>query len=233
MKSIRRDITLLTANFNDPILTLYMLRSFVKAIGDTICPICLLDNSTKNYLADIVPQNKIVTVVDNTNFKLTPNYRQSSLNHCASLEYAMNNCIATRYVLLCDNDILFFPAIRDLLSSDFSGYDAIGEIGYDYTPPNRLLPYMCIIDLDKKRTDNISYFDPRRIMWQSEHNNKIHDGTGRGYLDTGASFLQDIINSQWHIYPIAISQYITHLKGASNKHKNYYGWLGKFHSLYE
>jgi len=211
------DITLLTAAFNRHDITLYMLKSFNKMMQRAI-PAMILDNSTTMPLG--IQSTPVLTIINNCNFTHTPNYGQASPNHCSSLEYAMQ-LIKTRYVLLCDNDILFKPAIKSLLATPVGSFHACGEIGWDIVPPNRLFPYMCIIDLAKKRNDNISYFDWNRICLPNRNSN-----------DTGASFLQDIQAKHWSIKPIALNDYCVHMKGVSLHQKDTNEWYKMYTHLY-
>ena len=220
-----RNLTLLSANFNQPELTLAMLKSLTKATGLPI-PVVIIDNSTKYFLPTY--NTPVFRVIDNTNFKITPDHHQNSHNHSHSLEYAFST-INTRYVLLCDNDILFKPAIKDVLLQEDDQFDAWGQTVVDGDiPPTRLLPYCCIIDLFKKKADNIAYYDPSRLML-------FHHPGARGhysYMDTGCSFLQDIERKNWRIHRTDIGQYIEHLKGVSYNGMDYHWWLNRFAHLY-
>lgn len=203
-----------------------MMKSFVKQAGYSI-PICIIDNSTTTPLPRI--NSTQVTIIDNCNFKHTPNYNQASMNHCASLEYAMQQ-INTRYILLCDNDILFHPTISTLLSNDVNSYNAYGEIGYDIVPPNRLFPYFCIIDNTLKKQQHISYFDETRIV--SYGRDASHMDIKYSKYDTGYSFLEDIQANGWLINKIKITDYAIHLKGASLHAKDITKWINKFSNLF-
>ena len=220
-----KELTLLSANFNQPELTLCMLKSFRKSTGLPIRSY-IIDNSTKYFLPPY--DTPVFKVIDNTNFKHTPDHRQNSHNHAHSLEYAFS-LIPTRYVLLCDNDILFKPDIKDVLLREDDQFDAWGETVVDGDiPPTRLLPYCCIIDLHRKRTDGIRYYDPTRLML-------FHHPGARGhysYMDTGCSFLQDIERKNWRIQRVSINKYVEHLKGISYNGQGYRWWLDKFRHLY-
>lgn len=220
-----QDLTLLSANFNQPELTLCMLKSFTKA-ADLPIPMWIIDNSTQCVLPHY--NTTRFKVIDNTNFKHTPNHRQNSHNHSHSLEYAFS-LIPTRYVLLCDNDVLFKPTIKTVLTTEVGHFDVWGETVIDGDiPPTRLLPYCCIIDLSKKREQHIPYYDPQRLML-------FHHPGARGhysYMDTGCSFLQDIEHNNWKINRVTISHYIEHLKGISYNGQDYHWWLNKFKHLY-
>ena len=216
-RKIIDNITMLSAHFNTPGLLLFMMNSLVFQLHRPI-PMCIIDNSTSIPLPIDVMQNKWLNVIDNTNYKITPNFGQCSANHAASIEYAMNT-ITTKYVMLCDTDILFFPSIRELLNQPVNAFDACGEVGWSTHPGDRLYPYFCIIDLEKKRHDGISFFDPNRIMvdcmgvpFNTTHRTIKDD---MAYFDTGASFLQDILFHKWNIEHILLDEYINHKKGGT------------------
>lgn len=193
------DITLLTATFNRHDFTVSMLQSFFDVFKN-MPKTLILDNSTDIPFPDI--PNNYVTVIDNTNFKHTPNYNQPSKNHCASLDWILHNGIETKYCMLCDNDILFKPNALSILN-EYSAFNAVGEIGYDRVPPARLYPYFCVIDIDFITSNNIRYFDKSRCM--------INNAT----MDTGCSFYQDMVANKANIKNIHLSDYVIHLKGGT------------------
>lgn len=227
MKKIRDNAALLTANFNFGWYTYYMLKSFVKQAGIGI-PMYILENSTAPS-PFVGLDGGPVHVIDNTMFKHTPDYNQPSMNHCSSLEYAMS-IIPERYVILCDNDVLFHKSINKLLDMPADSFDACGEIGWDILPPDRLFPYLCIIDNYKKKRQRISYFDAGRIVHYGMDSN--HMDKKYSVYDTGYSFLDDIMTHNWKIKEIKFSDYIVHLKGASLHKKDFRNWIAKYHNMY-
>ena len=108
--------------------------------------------------------------------------------------------------MLVDNDVTFNSKLSSLLESRHD-YQLIGEIGYDIVPGNRLFPYMCIIDLDWVKFNNIHYFDEPRCITTSKT------------MDTGASFLEDSLVYQPKIRTIKLTDYIVHLKGGTLHNK--------------
>ena len=191
--TLLHDITLLSATFNRHDATLGMLKSFYSA-SRYFMPAVIIDNSTTTPLPfDGSPE---IRVIDNRNFRHTKNYGQPSKNHCSSIQYALS-------LMLCDNDILFTPNISTLLEL-YNKYDAIGEITWDVVPPDRLLPYLCIFDLERMKHDHISYFHESRC---------INNTNGTPYMDTGASFYMDIVKANWNIYKCSIADFCSHIKG--------------------
>jgi len=201
---VYNDISLLSATFNRHDFTYNMLVSLYKR-AQAIMPIYILDNSDVTSFES--PSNNWVHIIDNTNYKHSPNYNQPSKNHCASIEYALFNVIPTKYVLLVDNDIIFQNTITHLLDCRFQ-YDLIGEIGHDIVPGDRLFPYMCIIDLDWVKANRIHYFDEPRCI------------TEQKTMDTGASFLEDCLQHNSNIYRIQLANYVVHLKGGTLHNKS-------------
>ena len=220
--NVLKNISLLTCTFNQHLLTKMMIMSFFKKI-DNLIPVIIMDNSTKTFCPDDL--KKQFTVINNTNFKLTPDYGQVSKNHCASIEYALKNCIKTKYVLLCDNGILFKPTIVELFNeiNKFEDFDVIGEIGCDSTPPNRLFPYLNFINVDKLKKDNISYFNETDMKCKP-----VGTRLDCIYNDTGSTFLHNI-KDKWKIRELKMDNYIVHLRGASyNPFMKIEDWLNKY-----
>ena len=244
-----KDISLLTCNFNDSYMTLRMLESFLR-LGLNDIKIYIMDNSTK-YEISIVCK-KYFTVINNTNFRYTKDYKQGSKNHCSAIDFALKNIIDTDYVLLVDNDILFKKNIVNLLN-DYKKYDAIGEIGKDWVIPDRLKPYFCIINVKKMKEEQYNYFDENRCCFYVEpqyvtrinyENYNIID-TSNYLYDTGASFYEDI-RGNWNIKNINLDDYIVHYRAGSNiaernlcikynniiyKYRNYEDFLNKNQNL--
>ena len=205
------DLTLLTCSFNDNMLTAFMIKRLFECLG-YIIPTCVMDNGTTEKCEDSFM--RVFNGVDNFRYKIIPQYKYPSQNHCASIDYAIWNCINTKYVLLCDNDIKAYTNISELLELRHH-YDAIGEIGYDTVPPNRLFPYLCIFNLERMKLENIHYFDiDRCIVSGNTTNEQVYSKYGNVY-DTGCSFLMDIQTHNWNIKQIKISNYALHYKGVS------------------
>lgn len=238
--NILDNLTLFTCTFNNNLLTKCMIMSCFKQFG-VLLPVVIMDNGTKELCTD--DMKNTFKVIDNSNFKLTKNYNQISRNHCASIDYALKNCIKTKYVMLCDNDILFKSDIKKLIEflNTFEKIDACGEIelskrGY------RLFPFFCIINVEKMKLENINYFDDKNCMndletnfdengnWESNKRiSEILDG-----LDTGGSFLNEIKKNNWDIKEIKINKFIKHFASASWNpavKNNIVSWLRANHNL--
>lgn len=217
MNKTLNDITFLTTNYNNFNLTFLCIKSLIHATGIDLSQILILDNSDKIAIPSYV--KKDFNVIDNSFHKITPNLNIPSKNHCLSIDYVLKKCIHTKYVCLFDNDVKFFNCINEFLSYRIN-YDAIGEIGYDTVPPDRLFPYLCIIDIEKFKTENLNYYDENRcIIPQSKTNESVASKYGNVY-DTGYSFLKDIETYNWNILNIKISKYVKHYKAGSLKNQD-------------
>lgn len=216
------DLSLLTVTFNNNLLTGMMLMSFYKQAG-FMPPTVIVDNGT--YIQADESMRRVFHVVDNFSHKLLPDEKQASRNHCVAIDYALKNSIQTKWVLLVDNDILFYPSIRPfLLNFNAEDYQCAGEIGYDDTPPNRLFPYFCLIDVEQFNKDKINYFDRSRIT--SFCTVGVPESRDRrlNVMDTGYSFYEDIKNI-WNIFDFRINTVCVHLKSAMLAHKDIGIWF--------
>ena len=205
--NLLNDITLFTCTFNNNLLTKCMIMSCFKQLKNDI-PVIIMDNGTTEICTE--DMKEVFKVIDNTNFKLTKNYNQVSRNHCSSIDYALKNCIKTKYVLLCDNDVLFKPSLNEFFDflDTFDEIDCVGEIGWDFAKGDRLFPYFCIINVEKMNKENLSYFD----------NNSFVENSNKAIIknDTGYSFYE-LIKNNWNIKQIKLKNYIVHLGGASHR----------------
>lgn len=215
------DLTLLTVSYNNNILTGMMLKSFYKMLNNYDIKIVIVDNGDQIPVDDNI--KSIFTVIDNFNHKIIPKQENPSREHAASIDYAFKHVIDTKWCLLVDNDILFKENIKTLFDTlDLNKFDCMGEIGWDCTPPDRLFPYMCLINIEKFKQDNLNYYDRNRIIYDWKKLNKY---------DTGFSFYEDIKNT-WIIKNIKLSDYIIHLKSGTLQNKDYLKWLKKYKNNY-
>lgn len=222
---ILNNLTILTCTYNNNMLTTLMIKSLFKNAKRDF-PVVIMDNGNKEVCTK--DMKEVFSVIDNTNFKLTPDYGQVSKNHCASIEYALKNCIKTKYVLLCDNDILFKPEIKKFFDEldKLDDFDTIGEIVCDSTPPVRLLPYFNLINLEKFKKENIQYFNEDDMKCR-----KVGNRLDCVRNDTGTTFLNNI-KDKWNIQTIKLNNYLVHLRGASyNPFMSITEWLNKNRNL--
>lgn len=211
--------SLLTANFNNKELTNSMIMSFRKQYG--MCHAYVLDNSTEQKYETALND---VTIIDNFNYKNTTEVYEHAVTkydklggrysvlHSGTIEYAFN-LIDDEYIVLCDNDVMFYPSIQKLLNEfDENEYDVIAETGIAEWgwPTERLFPFFCLINLKKVKQYHIHFYTPDSII--------------PGEKDTGAFFLEELNKNNIKIKNIKLTDYIVHLGQGSwlNKDTNYF-----------
>ena len=152
--------------------------------------------------------------------KLDGRFRcEPSDRHACAINWALHNAVKTKWVLLVDDDVLFFPTIKKLLDED-PDYDALGEIGWDGIAGDRLLPYFCLFNVDKMKTQKIQY-------WHGDP-----CAASKPPVDTGYSFRTDIQAAGWNIRRIRLNGYVAHMKNASLKNLDVRGWLEQYRYLW-
>jgi len=216
------DLTILTISFNNNLLTGMMLKSFHKQVGE-LPNVVIVDNGNKIPVDDSL--KSCFNVIDNFKNKLSNQPLRSSSQHAWAIDYALKNCIKTKYCLLVDNDILFKPDVKDFLIYYCSdSFDTYGQIGWDCTPPNRLFPYFNLINVEKFNSEKLNYYDSKRIIKNSRIKNMY---------DTGYSFYEDIKKRGWKIKNIKLEKFIVHYKSSSLENKNVIPFLNKNKELFE
>ena len=210
-----------------------MLKSFIKQSGLYI-PTVVVDNGTTEPVDNLL--KRAFTVVDNFQHKLIADERQNSRNHCAAIDYAIYKHINTEWCLLVDNDILFLPTVKMILSwVNSSQYDAYGEIGYDMTPPNRLYPYFCLINVKRMKAEGIRYYDRNRITSYYMRDNmgrNINTDQKNNVMDTGYSFYEDIKSHHWRILNFPLRNVCKHYKEGSAAGLQILQWFEQNHELF-
>lgn len=226
------DITLITCNFNQPILTIYMIKSFYKMNPNFNGKIIIFDNSNKTE--PIIVSNSLITTVDNTRSQILnfDNYLNShqhidclshngSFKHCMSINYIIKNLVNTKYCLLVDNDILFKTPITELYNK-LNQYNIIGYIER-FRSWIRIVPFYNFIDAEYLNNNNIEYFDENRMYGIN--------GINLENYDTGTSFLEDLNKLNTPIYKINVDNYIEHLH-STFLNKNIFDFLIKNTTLW-
>lgn len=211
---ILKKTTVLTANFNSNELTKTMILSLRKQLGFDI-PVTIIDNSTQTKWDKSIENN--IEVIDNTNFKILPDYKQPSLNHGYSIDYALKK-IENEWVILCDCDILYKSSLKNIVNFTHKDFDICGEIGHDVLPKDRLFPYFCILNNKKIKFYNIDFFDEQTDL-------------NKGY-DTGYSLLVNSQKNKLKIKNIGINNYVKHLKGGVLRNKDKNKWFNENKELW-
>jgi glycosyltransferase involved in cell wall biosynthesis len=218
------DITLVTCTYNQTDAVKPCFKSIFKALGRTL-PVVVINNGNDIWF----PEDYVdtATVINNTGHRLLSEEefpqrckRHPSDCHSAALSWALNNAVHTKYAMLTDTDVIYYPTLKELLET-VGNHDLIGKIGHlkedapgRWRSRDRVYPHFCVINVDRMKKDGISFFDKDRCASCKPC---------RG--DTGYSFREDIQSHGWDIHIIHLADYCTHLKGASwDKRKNYRKW---------
>ena len=202
-------------HFNTPALTKCLVMSVNKYVPNA--KIFIFDNSDKSPFINTFDN---VTVFDNTKGQIinfdewlkkypnkdkagkTPVYNKwASAKHCYTIEKCIE-LIDENFVLL-DSDILLKSGINEFFDDR---YIFVGTQEKRPGLPIRLLPYLCFLNVDMMKKNNIHYFDETMM------NGLMVTENGNAY-DTGAAF---VVNTK-HLphKSIDIKDYMIHYTGAS------------------
>lgn len=228
----------LIVNFNTQKLVDALIRSINK-FHDNV-EIIIFDNSNRVPFKNI---HENVFIMDNTkgqivNFDkilekcdLTQNTGNSfgSFKHCLTIDKCID-LIDDGFILL-DSDILLKRNVSEL---ENKGYGCVGEVvGKQGEWKDRILPFICYINSDLCKTNNIKYCS-NTLMWGVKHN--------RPYYDTGSFFLDELRNKNIPIKNIRYVDYAVHYGAGSYrdyaertggyKHLTEDEWLKKYNNLY-
>lgn len=181
-------------HYNTPRLTECLVRSINLFVKDAI--IYIFDNSDKE---PFTAKFDNVTVIDNTKGQIIDfdkwleNYpdrfkslgRRSnfaSAKHCYSIEKCME-LIGKNFVLM-DSDILLKKDISDFFDEECVYVGKSTFVG-GYYNTNRVLPFICFINTEMCKENDISYFDDNYILglFKTEKGDKYDTG-GFFYLKT-------------------------------------------------
>lgn len=222
------DFIFITASCNNSYATMRMIETLITVLNG-IPKIVIIDNGTYVPLHSVL--KKYFKIIDNYNFKIFENAHDISRNHGKILDYTINEQLDdNKFIIVCDNDILYKPKLKKLL--DFcKDYDnnPVVYCNIDdsiFLPPARIEPTFMIINSEKYKENDLSFYDPERCKihvnlnnnipilnnYYNNYNNKIN---GAYLYDTGASLLEDILIKKLKIEKIKLSDYVVHFKGLS------------------
>lgn len=245
-KKIKREVAII--HFNTPELTEAAIMSVRKHGGEDY-HFTILDNSN---LRPFVKRMKGVKVIDNTQgqiidfdeeFANLPRVDKigvakgcdyGSVRHMMSVQALWD--ILPDGFLLMDPDILLRRNIDFMFCEDMC---AVGHIlkGAKARNPfliDRLIPFLCWINVPMCRAHGINYYDPNR-SWGVVSSNARDK---RNWYDTGASFLEDIRRTGLYKQGrrIDIRPLMVHLGGGSwknNDMKTHSRFLAENRELWE
>jgi hypothetical protein len=195
------NLTLISASYNTPEITEYMLKTFTNLYPNTKILIC--ENSSDDQTENILKVNKI------------PYIRNKNGLHSPSVDLLLDS-VSTDYALLVDTDVLFLKDLSDVFKT-FIDLDItlMGEIVGDRGGKKlhkRVNPWHCFINVKKIKENNIKFHDEKRLKSRNEIR-----------YDVGASFFEDIRKAKLKIGEFnGENIYYKHFEGMSwrvNKYK--------------
>lgn len=207
------DLTIGVCFYRTPNLLIPFLKSFAFHHKENF-KILVSENSPDNLTIDLLREYNI------------PHISNPGMTHNPAVNLIFEN-VKTKYLLLCDSDILIKKPIYELLDLfRNNNLTSMGEIqydrgGYQFAAP-RVAPYFNLIDLEIVKKHNIKFYDPERVkLSQSDGffaNVPIQKNiVGHKFYDTGTSFYEDVTKNGLKIGKInmKISQYVRHYEGMS------------------
>lgn len=240
-----KEINILIVHYNTPFLTKCLVKSINKFTPGA--NIYIFDNSNVAPFDSSFLDN--VTILDNTRgqyidfdrwLKKYPKRNNSggkvngwgSAKHCVSVEKCMS-IIGKNFILL-DSDVLLKRDISNIFCPECA---YVGEV---ITQPRstikRVLPYICFINVEMCKKNNVHYFDENRMHGLMYNNvNKAADS-----YDTGAAFFLNC--EKLPKKSISTEDFIVHYSGASwkeEKEKKYahelspIKWAEKYANLWK
>lgn len=202
--------------YETPNLVLPFLKSWAYHHKDNL-RLLISENSKSEATSKILTQNNLKFL------------RNPGMRHAPGIDVLLENC-KTKYMILCDSDILILKNVRPLLESFIKNdLTIMGEWqghrgGYLLYP--RISPVFCIIDVEKVKEKQIKFYDQKRIDKTGSNgffgNVPLQKNEGKMYYDCGSTFLEDIINSKLKVGRInqRIVEYICHAEGFSWRTKS-------------
>lgn len=221
-------------NYNTPELTQAAIRSLNRHTPG--CVVTVFDNSDKR---PFVEEMGNVAVIDNTKGQVIDFERWldgfshkartvngwASARHCYTIQWMIDN--SSDPFVLMDSDVL----IRKDISSFWDATKAfVGQIMphssiYGITV-DRVLPFLCYLDVRMIRKYNIRYFSPDKMYALSSKR------PGVAY-DTGCFFLEECKRSGAPFTDRSIEPFALHFGHGSWKEKDYKSWLEENRELYD
>ena len=205
------ELTLVTASFNTPEVTLAMLKSFAHHHQRYWpIPLLLMENSTDNITAELLQRHSV------------PFHRTPGLIHSIAIDRALPR-VRTRYALLVDTDVIFRRNIDGLLDRlRGSGAAILGEFQGDrggFLMHARIAPYFCLIDACAVQEKGIRFHDDQRIERTNSRGFYVMRPTPpsshQRYYDVGATFLEDIFAARLAAEAVPVQELHTYVHHAA------------------
>jgi hypothetical protein len=190
-----------------------MLQSFVYHHPGVRFRALIVENSADNDISDFLKHHEV------------PYWRNDTgdTRHSPSVDLGLAR-LRTKYVLLCDSDIVIRRSLHRLLGMliandlDVAG-TAQGNRG-GYVLHSRISPHFCLINLDSVKKNGIVFHDQERINRTGSNgffnHVPVQNNDGRAHYDCGSTFFEDCVNKNLRIVTISgLDQYVFHAESLS------------------
>ena len=232
-------------HFNTPELTEACILSLRKQTGETY-NVTILDNSDKR---PFTAKMDGVTVIDNTKGQII-NFEKELAKYpdkCWELAHKSNYGSAKHIMsvqklwellpdgfILMESDILLTKNINFLWDEQYAACGKVQWFRNRTKERDRLLPFLCYLNVPLLQANGARYFDPERCWALSPGGmNNINN-----WYDTGASLLEDIVNTKPQLVARLyrdLDHYYVHYTGGSWRQgdvDNQKAWLEEHRDLW-
>lgn len=202
------DVSLLCCSYNQKTILHRMLQSFVYHHPDVRFRALIVENSDDDDISDFLKHHEV------------PYWRNDTgdARHSPSVDLGLTR-IRTKYVLLCDSDIVIRRSIRRFLGMLIGNeVDVAGALQGDrggYILHSRISPHFCLINVDSVQRNGIVFHDQERVNTTGSNgffnHVPVQENDGRAHYDCGSTFFEDCVNKNLRIVPIdGLDQYVCH-----------------------
>lgn len=196
------ELTIVTCDYNTPDLTKNLVRSIRKNCSEKY-NIIIVNTGYEDYKTEYQSEGVLV-------------YNFLNSSHGNGVNYALDQLVKTRYVLLVDTDVIF---LKDIVKpfTKFKENDlaimgeVVGNRGGKLLK-QRVNPWFCFIDLQKLKKHNISFYDHYRTK---------ECKTVVAY-DIGSTMFEDCIDNRLKVGDYMMEDiYFKHYEGMSWRVQKY------------
>jgi len=197
-------LSILTCNYDTPMITKNMLRSLNRSSSCRIDRCYVMDTSPiSGQLGHHLPDGIIIEDL--------PNYSHGkAVNHALTL-------IESEHILLIDSDVIFYKDIDPIYQKFKEGdFTLLGNVSGDRGGKSlypRVDPWFCFINRQHLIDNGITFFDDVRTK-TSRDSNRIYD--------VGSTMFEDVLNANLSIANFnAENKYFKHYEGMSWRVQKY------------
>ena len=226
---------IVTVHYNTPLLVEVLVRSVRKY---TDCTVHVFDNSDEEPFTRKMDG---VEVIDNTKGQIFdfPKFLEQFPERKPGLFSQYGSAMHTKSVdacfdilpngfILMDSDILVKKDFTWIWKEECASVGEIKNDGPEGVYVDRLLPFLCYINVPLCRNHGIRYFNGA-WMWN------LTAKKPNSFYDTGAWFLRDTLDKNLPHDDFVVSEYIEHFQHGSHEFMNIdaYDWVMEHKSLWK